>query len=140
MATANAINAVHYIQNRRSCVRRAACGTANIRCIVNFMLVDAIDDVGHIAFCWRRQKYLARGGRTQVTAQVFSGFKHTGVINHQRVRQSIVSVVNVFRIAGVNHLHWPTVDDQALPLFVDVHLTIEGTMDTIAFQQCCTLF
>src|SRR5699024_4633279 len=139
MAMYYAVAVIDDLEHRGNTIGGTGCRRQDGILGRHVLVVDAVDNVVHIALTWCGQQYVGNALGFQVLAQSLAVAPHAGVIHQHGVVDAVRSVVNISRVVGVDHLDLGAISPDDFVFFIHFDGAVECAMDGIAAQQGSTL-
>ena len=131
---------VHCFQGWHYCVSGARRSRNNVVGRLDQVAVDARHNIFKLAFSRGSQNNFASAFTLQMPRKPCFVTPHTGVVDDNRIVNTVLCVINGIRGVRINDLDLIAIGDKGLALVIDAYRTLKRPVYRITAQQACTLF
>ncbi len=131
---------VHCFQGWHYCVGRAGRSRNNVVRRLDQVAVDARHNILKLAFPRGSQNNFASPFALQMPRKSRFVAPHTGVVDDNRIVNTVLGVINGIRGVRINDLDLIAIGDKGLALVIYAYRALKRPVHRVTAQQACTFF
>src|SRR6266702_2741713 len=135
MSVNNAETIIDSLDDRNNRIGGTAGGGEYPLLVGDQAVVDAGDDIGDIALARGGQNNLCDAGSLQMPSESFTVTPLAGIIDQNRIVDTVPGVIDIFRCIGVDDPDHVAVGDDRILFFINRNNAVKRAMNRIAAKQ-----